>query len=156
MGDLTFRIEHREAKALGLPRYFTGRPCRDGHIAERYTKNGDCMVCLVKKRSKWRAKNSAKRTADTSRWRSENPKKARALWAHLASARRARAFSATPKWVGREALSAIYRDCPKGFHVDHIVPLSSHLVCGLHVPWNLQYLPAHANRSKGNKLVLPC
>ncbi len=29
----------------GRPRFWTGRPCSDGHLAERRTSNGNCVVC---------------------------------------------------------------------------------------------------------------
>jgi hypothetical protein len=29
----------------GLDRYFTDKPCRHGHVAERYTANGQCVEC---------------------------------------------------------------------------------------------------------------
>ena len=38
-------ILRKEAKALGLPRYFTGQPCKHGHIAERSTSGGGCFDC---------------------------------------------------------------------------------------------------------------
>ena len=36
-----------EAKSLGLSKYFTGKPCPRGHIAERYTGKGSCVECLA-------------------------------------------------------------------------------------------------------------
>lgn len=37
--------QRSQAKADGKRHYFTGRPCKNGHVAERYTSNGDCVEC---------------------------------------------------------------------------------------------------------------
>jgi hypothetical protein len=34
-----------EAKEIGSPRYFTGKPCKWGHVAERFTPNKVCAEC---------------------------------------------------------------------------------------------------------------
>lgn len=39
-------IERAEAKAKGLNTYFTGRPCRNGHLTYRYTLSGSCSECI--------------------------------------------------------------------------------------------------------------
>lgn len=36
-----------EAKAAGLKRYYTGVPCKHGHLTERQTSNGTCMKCTA-------------------------------------------------------------------------------------------------------------
>jgi hypothetical protein len=68
--------------------------------------------------------------------------------------RRAKKLKATPGWLTaeqRKEMTEIYRNRPEGYHVDHLVPLQGKNVTGLHVPWNLQYLPAVENIRKGNK-----
>ena len=50
-------------------------------------------------------------------------------------------------------IRAVYKACPTGMEVDHIHPLLGKNFCGLHVPWNLQYLPKLENRVKGRKLL---
>lgn len=69
--------------------------------------------------------------------------------------RRATKLRATPKWLTKEQLEEIrqfYLNCPKGYHVDHIHPLKGKGLCGLHVPWNLQYLTASENVHKYNNI----
>ncbi len=39
-----------DAAAAGKTRYFTGAPCKRGHIAERQTSNGGCVECTNPKR----------------------------------------------------------------------------------------------------------
>lgn len=73
-----------------------------------------------------------------------------------------RSKQATPSWLTPEQKQQIVdtyehmRDCRavtgEDYHVDHIVPLRGENVCGLHVPWNLQVMPAHVNMSKSNSL----
>lgn len=63
----------------------------------------------------------------------------------------------TPKWVDLNEILAIYAKCPKGYHVDHIIPLRGLIdgrpVTGLHVAYNLQYLTPEANLKKKHRIT---
>lgn len=66
-------------------------------------------------------------------------------------------YAAQPVWLDREGLvfvytqRAIWKAMGYDAVVDHIVPLSHPLVCGLHVPWNLQLLSDADNANKSNR-----
>jgi hypothetical protein len=64
--------------------------------------------------------------------------------------RKATILQRLPSWADREKIREIYRDCPEGMHVDHIIPIKGKLVSGLHVHTNLQYLTAEDNLKKSN------
>lgn len=72
--------------------------------------------------------------------------------------RRATKKQAVPGWMDKEKVDAIYAKAQRfmemtgePFHVDHIVPLTSDIVCGLHWEGNLQILPGAENLSKHNR-----
>ena len=76
-----------------------------------------------------------------------------------AAARRVSVKQATPVWADKDQIAEMYLIAGKlnGFftkpvvHVDHIVPLNSKLVCGLHTHANLEIISAKANLSKKNR-----
>jgi hypothetical protein len=67
----------------------------------------------------------------------------------------------TPTWLGVDdfwiikeayALAKLRERVVGGkWHVDHIVPLQGGNVSGLHVPWNIQVIPAELNLQKRNR-----
>ena len=183
-----------EAKKTGSKYYFTGQPCKHGHIAARKTK-GACIECLkvewiksnetradyfreynkredVKDRkNEWYQENretvinnAATRPAHVLReyrnaWKANN--KTQVLADNKVRRRKHR--EATPPWLTRKQKSEIRQlyqiaitmtqTTGEQYVVDHIVPLRSHEVCGLHVPWNLRVITQEENLKKSNKLV---
>lgn len=184
----------KEAQAIGAKYYFTGEPCKYGHVAPRKTK-GSCLECLrvewqqaaVKRaeyfkqynqredvkdtKHSWYQNNKAKviaaaqtRPAEQLRayrnaWKENNKTQIRAD----TKARRRKHREATPKWLSRKQRSEIRQlyqiaitmtqTTGEQYVVDHIVPLRSDEVCGLHVPWNLRVITQEENLKKSNKLL---
>lgn len=52
-------VSREEAIAVGLPRYFTGIPCRNGHFAERETKEWRCTRCRADSCLNWQKRQYA-------------------------------------------------------------------------------------------------
>jgi hypothetical protein len=50
-------IGRSEARAKGLVHYFTGKPCKHGHIAKRKVCDSHCAECDQENISRWRAAN---------------------------------------------------------------------------------------------------
>lgn len=182
-----------EAQASGAKYYFTGKPCKHGHIAPRKTK-GACIECLkaewqqanvtradyFKAYNKSEAGKEAKqeyyaRNRDTviaraqarpreeksvyqKAWKIKNPD-----WVLADNkVRRRKHRAATPPWLEKkqrleirhlyQIAMTMSKMTGEQYVVDHIYPLRSEVVCGLHVPWNLRILTQADNLRKSNTL----
>lgn len=120
-----------------------------GELSRQSPLNSDPEVTKQKKResvSQWQKNNPEKVAQIRLKQKLNGNDKAKT------ARRRSRKKQACPDWSDQQVIKLIYECCPVGYHVDHIIPLTNNLVCGLHVPSNLQYLPAIENIKKGNKL----
>lgn len=119
-----------------------------------YEKNKDIIQTRV---AEWAKENKDRSNKIKYKYVKNNKEK----YAHYQSLRRAKKLKATPSWLNKKQLQEIETEyalakwCTDvlgmSYHVDHIVPLQSKTVCGLHVPWNLRVIPATDNIRKGNK-----
>lgn len=127
-----------------------GEQRREGYLEEYWSISENKERRLIASLA-WDRNNPEKAKLRHNNWNKRHPQ----YRAYMTARRRATKLQATPKWLtceqNKEILD-IYRSCPKGFHVDHIVPLNNPNVSGLHVPWNLQVIPAEENLRKSNKL----
>ena len=119
-----------------------------------------CYRCGVSRRGNvkicYECVRAAKAEGRAVRSRFEQKHKVLCLHAFVRNNRRR---VATPSWLDANLFAPIFEEARKrrkageDVHIDHIVPLAGKTVCGLHVPWNLQIIPAQENRAKGNRFV---
>jgi hypothetical protein len=123
------------------------------------------LSIFKEKRKQNYQKNKTNELLQNKEWRKNNPERVKELknrWAKTTSGRKyllkrrnlriQQLKKRTPPWVDVNEIKHIYNNRPDGYHVDHIIPLNGINVSGLHVPWNLQYLPSKVNINKGNKV----
>lgn len=125
------------------------------------------------KAAEWYLQNKSRRLEANAKWREANPerhqvasKRAMDKWraanpdvlAANAGKYRAAKLKATPAWRDDAKIAEFYTAANflgmvtgDWYHVDHIVPLNSKTVCGLHNEFNLQVLPGVENMRKGNR-----
>ena len=139
--DKTRRITHKEElREAEAKKYLNNRENILKRVLEYQRNNPDVYRKAGKK---YRAANPDKQCAK-------------------AAKRRSRLLKATPQWTLDDEweqfyLAEIYHLASlrtsvlgKLFHVDHMVPLTSELVCGMHVSYNLQVLLGKENSAKRN------
>lgn len=171
-------ITRAEARVKGLKRYFTGKPCVNGHTSERQVSSGDCLSCAcVRKRTAYakypeKFRNISQYNRDLfseriNRLRRRSyavspPVRVYGLRDRVCVAkRRAAILQQFPVWISDEeergireiylAADLISEMHQLKMHVDHTIPLQGKMVSGLHTLKNLQILPADENLRKSNK-----
>ena len=65
------------AKAQGLKQYFTGIPCKAGHVAARDVSDRSCYLCKLQKAAAWKHQNAEKHAAANRAWAERNNKNVR-------------------------------------------------------------------------------
>jgi hypothetical protein len=140
-------ITRKEALTSNLKRYFTGKVCKYGHMAERLVSDRGCIPCSYTKSARLEKANPNRKGDRHSPGYNTKRNVLRRL--------------RIPPWSETEKISKLYLECKKRteetgimHHVDHKIPMQGKNVCGLHVYDNLQILTASENCSKSNKFEI--
>lgn len=83
-------VSRCDAIKAGLPRYFTGKACKHGHVCERHTRWRDCMECNIDRlriyysdresaRKRWKVQSAAKKEKNPERVKANSRKAMRAM-----------------------------------------------------------------------------
>lgn len=125
-----------------------------GKYAQKYCSKKCCRrasnIQMREWKADWARKNRVVSNASQEMYRQKN------LSYHASKEaiyRTQKSISSLNQFYKDEILKIYEEARSSGLSVDHIVPLRGKLVCGLHVPWNLQIMPLLDNIKKGNKYV---
>ena len=147
--------KNRDAISEAKKKYYQKNRDVIAEAHKKYRQKNRDVIAEVKK--KWHQENRDSISEQKKTWRKANPE----LVSANTASRRARKKQAQPPWLTEEHINQIkakYKNSKRMkkltgilHHVDHIVPLKGENVCGLHVPWNLQVIPAKHNLEKNNR-----
>jgi hypothetical protein len=138
--------------AAAAKRWYEANKSRHGELSRAYYRaNAEQRADMM---AKWYRENKEKVAANVTAYRSTRP----GFGASLRATRRAKERQATPKWANSNIIQSIYAEAARftretgiEHHVDHIVPILSKIVCGLHWEGNLRVIPGLENISKSNR-----
>ena len=61
-------LTKKQAREQGLKHYFTGKPCKRGHIDKRFVSSGHCCSCLKVQVQEWQENNREKSRECSAKW----------------------------------------------------------------------------------------
>lgn len=70
-------ISRKDAIARGLKRYFTGKPCKHGHMDEQYVSGSGCVKCIALKSVKQNLADKGRHRRHDHQYRMKNIEKLR-------------------------------------------------------------------------------
>lgn len=150
MNNKEYLKEWRKKNPGYMKKWREKNPEKQKVLYKEYQTRKKEMISLRKQ--KHREANIESYRDKNRKWQKENKE----LACFHSNKYRSAKLNRMPKWLTQEQIveiKNIYNNCPKGFHVDHIIPLQGKTVSGLHVPWNLRIISAKENYHKSNKLL---
>lgn len=152
--DAEYRTRNKDKRLTQSKEYYLSNSVAiKEKSAIRYQNNKEQYLERCKKDY---AENKHQRSAKKAEWKQIN----KHMIASYSASRRAIRIKATPSWSDKNKINEFYETANglsmitgDWYHVDHIIPLKSKLVCGLHTHGNLRVITAKENLLKFNNFT---